>query len=85
MKKVMTVLIAVVIALGVVALLLIPGEEQLLDDGGSRFCKSALRMEAEWVYFTTTGKQTVRRVYWFPETLKSVGELKAEAFPSSGD
>jgi len=83
MKKVMTVLIVIVIALGIIALLLIPGKEQLLDDGGSRFRKSALRMEAEWVYFTTSGKQTVHRVYWFPETLKSVGELKDEAFPYS--
>lgn len=79
MKKVSTVLIIFVAVLGIVALLLIPGEEHLLDDGGSRFRKSALRMEAEWFYYTPSGGQTVSRVYWFPETLKSVTELKNEA------
>ena len=84
-KKTMRVLLIIAVILGIVALLLILGEKQLLDDGGSRFCKSTLRMEAQWVYFTTSGKQTVHCVYWFSETLKSVDELINEAFPYSRD
>lgn len=78
MKKVLSIVMLVAILAGVVALLLIPGEEMLLDDGGSKFRKSVLRMEADWFYVTPTGSQTVHRVYWFPKTLKSISELHAE-------
>jgi len=43
MEKVLTIVLLVAILAGVVALLLIPGEEILLDDGGSKFRKSVLR------------------------------------------
>ena len=78
MKKVLKMTIIVAVALGIVALLIIPGKEHLLDDGGSRYRKSILRMEAEWYYLRQNGDQTVSRVYWFPETLKSIEKLKDE-------
>ena len=78
-KILLTVAISLAVLAGVIALLLIPGEERYLDDGGSHFRKSFLRMEAEWVYLTNNGSQAVKRVYWFPETMKSVDQLKAEA------
>ena len=78
-KILLTVAISLAVLAGVIALLLIPGEEVYLDDGGSHFRKSFLHMEAEWFYMTTSGSQTVSRVYWFPETLKPAGQLKDEA------
>ena len=79
MKKSLTILLIIAVLGGVIALLAIPGREVLLDDGGSRYRKSVLYMEADWYYVTTTGDQTIHRVYWFPETLKSVSELHDEA------
>ena len=79
MKKVWKILLLVAALVGVVALMLVPGKEVRLDDGGSHFRKSLLRMEAEWYYVTTAGSQTVSRVYWFPNTLKSANTLWEEA------
>ena len=79
MKKVWKILLLMAALAGVVALMLIPGKEVRLDDGGSHYRKSLLRMEAEWFYVTTTGDQTISRVYWFPDTLKSANKLWEEA------
>ena len=79
MKKVWKILLLVAALVGVVALMLVPGKEVRLDDGGSHFRKSLLRMEAEWYYVTTAGSQTVSRVYWFPNTLKPANTLWEEA------
>ena len=80
-KKIRTVIIIIIVLL----ILFFPIPKGTLDDGGSKVYGALTYTVVKWVYINEDRSRAYRTaVYWFPDNLKNINELKKMYYADIG-